>query len=191
MGSLKTEQDRIQRELAQARALITQYRQDYEIIQTAVDEALLMCQYGALAYEHAEPEVRRQLIQAAFDKLWVMGIEIVGCDLKPGYVTLLDDELVAELERQGSRPGEEDDRPSITHVHHRRATRPILHPVPVVVQHAVAEDEDEDGRRLPAERPTGRLPWEERDTKQLVGVSGSNVHTLVGATGFEPVTPRL
>ena len=76
MGSLKTEQDRIQRELAQARALITQYQQDYEII------------------------------QAVFDRLWVMGIEIVGCDLKPGYVTLLHDELVAELDWQGGRPGE-------------------------------------------------------------------------------------
>lgn len=28
-----------------------------------------------MAYQHAEPEVRRQLVQAAFDKLWVVGAE--------------------------------------------------------------------------------------------------------------------
>jgi hypothetical protein len=30
---------------------------------------------NAAAYEHAEPEVRRQLVQAAFDKLWIIGDE--------------------------------------------------------------------------------------------------------------------
>jgi hypothetical protein len=65
------------------------------------------CRSGALAYEHAEPEVKRQLIQAAFDKLWVVDAEIAGADLKPGYVTLLDDELVTELERAGQNQGTE------------------------------------------------------------------------------------
>lgn len=54
--------------------------------------------YNAEGYS-PEPEVKRQLIQAAFDKLWVIDAEIAGADLKPGYVTLLDEELVAELER--------------------------------------------------------------------------------------------
>jgi hypothetical protein len=43
--------------------MIGQYRADYQASETAVDHALPMCQYGALAYEHAEREVRRQLIQ--------------------------------------------------------------------------------------------------------------------------------
>jgi hypothetical protein len=51
-----------------------------------------MCRYGALAYERAEPAVRRQLVQAAFDKLWVVDTEIVGVDLKPGFATLLDED---------------------------------------------------------------------------------------------------
>jgi hypothetical protein len=41
------------------------------------------------AYERAEPEVRRQLIQAAFDKLWISDDEIAGCGLKPGFTTVL------------------------------------------------------------------------------------------------------
>jgi hypothetical protein len=46
-----------------------------------------------IAYEYAEPEVRRLLVQVAFDKLWVVGDKITGADLKAGYVTLLDDDL--------------------------------------------------------------------------------------------------
>ena len=181
---LKTEQTRVQRELAQARILIGQYEEDYQAIEAALDEALLMCRHGALAYEYAEPEVRRQLIQAAFDKLWVVGAEIAGCDLKPGYMALLDEDLVAELERQAGRPGEaEAGEPSPAHVHYRRASSPTRQPVPA--------DSARTIERITAERPAGRLPWEARDTKQLIGVSGANVTDLVGATGFEPVTPRL
>jgi hypothetical protein len=159
-------------------------QQDYQIIQAAIDEALLMCQYGVMAYEHADPEVRRQLLQAAFDKIWVMGVEIVGCDLKPGYVTLLDEELVTELEWQSRRSrGEEDERSAPTRMHYRRVTRPARRPAPVATMSKDIEDDDWHS----PERPGGRLPWEAKNTKQLVGVSSSNVDTLVGATGFEPV----
>lgn len=106
LDALKAEQERIQRELGQARSLIGQYQQDYQALEAALDHALLLCRSGALAYQHAEQEVRRQLIQAAFDKLWVVGTEIAGADLRPGYVTLLDGELVAELvirQRYGTR----------------------------------------------------------------------------------------
>ncbi len=184
IDTLKTEQSRVQRELAQARLLIGQYQEDYQAIEAALDEALLMCRYGSLAYEYAEPETRRQLIQAAFDKLWVVGAEIAGCDLKPGYMALLDEDLVAELERQAGRPVEaEADEPSSPHVRYRRAPSPTRQPVPT--------DSARTIERITAERPAGRLPWEAKDTKQLVGVSGANMSDLVGATGSEPVTPRL
>ena len=39
--------------------MIGQYQADYQATETVLDRALPMCQYGALAYEHAEPEVRR------------------------------------------------------------------------------------------------------------------------------------
>jgi hypothetical protein len=45
--------------------------------------------------------------------------------------------------------------------------------------------------RITAQRPVGRLPWEAKDTKQLVGVSGANVTDLVGDTGIEPVTSSV
>jgi hypothetical protein len=99
LDALKAQQARVQRELGQAKTLIGQYQQDYQALEAALDHALLLCRSGALSYEHAEAEVKRQLIQAAFDKLWVVGAEIAGADLKAEYVTLLDEELMAELER--------------------------------------------------------------------------------------------
>jgi hypothetical protein len=44
---------------------------------------------------------------------------------------------------------------------------------------------------LPAERPSGRLPWETKNPKTMLGVRGSNMDDLVGTAGFEPATPRL
>jgi site-specific DNA recombinase len=199
LDALKAEQIRIQRDLGQARTLIGQYQQDYQAIEAALDHALLMCRYGALAYEHAEPEVRRQLVQAAFDKLWVVDTEIVGVDLKPGFVTLLDDELVAELERASqTREGENQTAdatgseqagagPKSTTYYRRDSSFSV----------AVADLEltgiptAEEDLWLPVERPSGRLPWETKDPSVLAGVRGSNMTGLVGDTGIEPVTSSV
>jgi site-specific DNA recombinase len=191
--SLKAEQARVQRELGQAKTLIAQYQQDYEMLEAALDHALLLCRSGALAYEHAEPEVRRQLIQAAFDKLWVVEAEIAGANLKPGFVTLLDSELVAELER-AANGHETESVPEAANGLGEGATYyrqggsvsldiPNLEPTGIP-----AAEED---LWLPAERPTGRLPWETKNPKTLLGVRGSNMDDLVGTAGFEPATPRL
>jgi site-specific DNA recombinase len=193
LDALKAEQARVQRELGQAKALIGQYQQDYQALEAALDHALLLCRNGALAYEHAEREVKRQLIQVAFDKLWVVGAEIAGADLKPGYVTLLDDELVAELERAAQErrsetaPAAADGLDKGT-TYYRRASEFDNVAEDVTLRALLMPAED---LWLPAERPTGQLPWEAKDPTALCGVRGSNVDDLVGATGFEPVTPRL
>jgi|SRR5580658_9650656 hypothetical protein len=193
LDALKTEQERIQRELGQARSLIGQYQQDYHALEAALDHALLMCRYGALAYQHAEPEVRRQLVQAAFDKLWVVGAEIVGVDLKAGYVTLLDDELVAELERasgtgsmQSSTEAVDETNETVTY--YRQDGSFSLTVADLALTGIPTAEED---LWLSVERPSGRLPWEAKDPGVLAGVRGSNMDGVVGAAGFEPATPRL
>jgi site-specific DNA recombinase len=189
LEALKAEQGRIQRELGQARTLIGQYQQDYEAIEAALDHALLMCRYGALAYEHAEPEVRRQLVQAAFDKLWVVDTEIVGVDLKPGFVTLLDD----ELERQAGEKGIDRDLEPVSGKHegatyYRRDRSFGLTVADLEIRGIPTAEED---LWLPVERPSGRLPWEAKDPSVFAGVRGSNMTDLVGAGGFEPPASRL
>jgi site-specific DNA recombinase len=181
LDALKAEQGRVQRELGQAKALTSQYQQDYQALEAALDHALLLCRNGALAYEHAEPEVRRQLIQAAFDKLWVVGAEIAGADLKSGFVTLLDDELVAELERAAQErksqktPATADGLSKGT-TYYRRGGGVSLDVADLELTGIAIAEED---LWLPAERPSGRLPWETKNPTALCGVRGSNVDDLV------------
>ena len=191
IDALKAEQARVQRELGQAKTLIAQYQQDYEALEAALDHALLLCRSGALAYEHAEPEVRRQLIQAAFDKLWVVGTEITGADLKSGYVTLLDDELMAELE-SALRPERQPETMPAAAQGQNDGTTYFRTANP---SGSVAEDpvlaallRPLEDWWLPAERPRGRLPWEIKDPTALCGVRGSNMDDLVELRGFEPLT---
>ena len=203
--ALKAEQARVQRELGQAKQLIAQYQQDYQALEGALDHALLLCRNGALAYEHAEPEVKRQLIQAAFDKLWVVNAEIAGADLKSGFVTLLDEELAAELERAAAQGHDEsleerqpEDRTAVLDAADRldggatyyrqggyKAESLVLEAADLELTGTPVAEED---LWLPAERPTGRLPWEAKDPTTVCGVRGLNVEPLVELRGFEPLT---
>jgi len=92
----------------------------------------------------------------------VIGDEIVGCDLKPGYVTLLDEELVAELERQvQAREAESEtqtpEEPGQGQTYYRQAGSTSRLPGSPDIDRLV---EAEEYWCLPAERPSGRLPWE-------------------------------
>ena len=193
LDALKAEQARVQRELGQAKALIGQYQQDYQALEAALDHALLLCRNGALAYEQAEPEVKRQLIQAAFDKLWVVDTEIAGADLKSGFVTLLDEELTAELERaaqerRGETAPEVADGLGKGTTYYRRDRSLSLDVADLELTGIPAAEED---LWLSIERPSGRLPWEAKDPTAVCGVRGSNVHGLVELRGFEPLTPSM
>src|SRR5579875_2706832 len=193
LNALKAEQARVQRELGQAKALIGQYQQDYQALEAALDHALLLCRNGALAYEQAEPEVKRQLIQAAFDKLWVVDTEIAGADLKSGFVTLLDEELTAELERaaqerRGETAPEVADGLGKGTTYYRRDRSLSLDVADLELTGIPAAEED---LWLSIERPSGRLPGEAKDPTAVCGVRGSNVHGLVELRGFEPLTPSM
>jgi hypothetical protein len=138
-------------------------------------DTLLLCRNGALAYERAEPEVRRQLIQAAFDKLWVVGAEITGADLKSGFVTLLDDELVTELKRAAQeRRSETADGLAKGTTYYRRAGSVSLDVADLELSGIATAEED---LWLPAERPMGRLPPGKQRTPQRC--AGSEVRTLM------------
>jgi site-specific DNA recombinase len=201
IDALKAEQQRVQRELGQAKILIGQYQQDYQALEAALDHALLLCRNGALAYEHAEPEVRRQLIQAAFDKLWVVGAEIAGADLKSGFVTLLDEELAAELQHTETETAEgtEAHAPVVagggtdgTRYYRQDGSRTVENlvlNVPALELTGIPVAEED--LWLSRERPSGRLPWEAKDPKAVLGVRGLNVDCLVELRGFEPLTPCM
>jgi hypothetical protein len=120
----------------------------------------------------------------------VVGDEVVGSDLKPGFVALLDEELVATPGRKGAKSDEEgfsraDSKPNGGATYYRRMAE---------INEPYSDLEDDmpwEDHWLKQERPTGHLPWESKNPVSPAVRRGSNVNGLVGATGFEPVTARL
>jgi hypothetical protein len=106
---------------------------------------------------------------------------------------LLDEELTTELER-AAQERQEEASPAVVSssnegtTYYRQAGSLSLDAADLELRGVAIAEEDV---WLPAERPSGKLPWEAKDPTAACGVRGSNVHGLVGATGFEPVTPRL
>jgi hypothetical protein len=117
----------------------------------------------------------------------------VGVDLKPGFVTLLDDELVAELERASQAQDGENQTADATgseqagaasrSTYYRRDRNFSLTVADLALTGIATAEED---LWLPVERPSGRLPWEAKDPSVLAGVRGSNVTGVVGRQGLEP-----
>ncbi|MFD7445716.1 recombinase zinc beta ribbon domain-containing protein [Streptomyces sp. NPDC059909] len=111
---LKSEQERITRELAQAQQIIDQCSTEIEAVMKVVEEALLLCANAHRLYLSAPPDVRRQLNQAVFARLWIMDDQVQGADLTEGFAHLLAPDLARLTEAKDgedtkietpSRPG--------------------------------------------------------------------------------------
>ena len=123
----------------------------------------------------------------------MVGTEIVGVDLKAGYVTLLDDELVAELDRASrirstENSAESADEAKSGTTYYRRDGSFSLTVADLELTGMPMVEED---LWLSVERPSGRLPWEAKNPKQLVGVRGSNIDGVVEHIGLEPMTSSM
>jgi site-specific DNA recombinase len=173
---LKSEQERITRELAQAQQIIDQCSTEIEAVMKVVEEALLLCANAHRLYLSAPPDVRRQLNQAVFARLWIMDDQVQGADLTEGFAHLLASDLPAWLAepKDGedtkietrSRPGKGRGRSTGA----QRARLELVRPEDAI------------------QRPNGPLP---ADTKNP-GPNrdrGSNVTVLVSGGGLEPPRP--
>ncbi|MYV97579.1 hypothetical protein GT354_04680 [Streptomyces sp. SID3343] len=106
----KSEQERITRELAQAQQVIDQCSTEIEAVMKVVEEALLLCANAHRLYLGAPPDVRRQLNQAFFARLWIMDDQVQGADLTEGFAHLLASDLPAgpaepkDAKRRRSKP---------------------------------------------------------------------------------------
>ncbi len=90
VSELKREQERIQRELHGAQAILQRYEAESASIEEALDQALLLAKAGAAAYVRANSETKRQLLQAAFEKLWIFEQDITDGELSPALAAVLD-----------------------------------------------------------------------------------------------------
>ncbi|MGL5827851.1 MAG: recombinase family protein [Nocardioides sp.] len=196
---LKREQARIAGQRAVCESTLSKHDVTEDILRGKLDGCLDLLGSAQSQYlASAEyPQLRRDLNQGVFAKLFVDDDEIVGSDLTPAYQRLMTDDLATDLARERKR--EETGRvrtsdlyivPPVTEVTElaQRGQRQTNHDLPgKAVRDAV---DPRFGRFLRLERPRGALPWEKERTPAPEDRS-SNELLLVAGAGFEPATSGL
>ena len=187
MADFKTEQDRTASEVVAAERTIARLTVTLESIQRSLDEALSLLVDPYRLFVQAPEAVQMMLTQAIFEKLWIMDAEVVGSELTMAYHELLTTEArLAKEARNTARDVDEIGMSPQRRHYHRRVGN-------------LGEDESEQHdwsaaggvalvERLWIERPQGPLALELKNPALLFQGRGSNLHHLVGVTGFEPAT---
>jgi site-specific DNA recombinase len=176
LEQLKSEQERIARELAGAEQLIQTYSLRIETVLAAVEEALLLCSDAHRLYLSAPPDVRRQLNQAVFERFWIIDDKVHSADLTETFGQLLAPELD---DRLAAGDGNE--------LAVGAATERLLGQPKSQPDETRGAPPDGWRPRDFIQRPNGLLP-EETTNPDPCRDRGLNVHTLVELRGIEPLT---
>lgn len=186
LEDFKLEQDRVSGEIASAEKTIAKLTVTLDSIERSLDQALSVFIDPYKLFTEAPDGLKLLLVQAVFEKLWVMGREVVGSELTDTFHELLTAEAKLTLDAQ-ERAAETAadalglDREAPTFYRHRVA---------------LSGGEEDEGDlaslvgRLWVERPRGALPLDRKNPVPPVVEPGSNVQPLVGMAGFEPAAPR-
>jgi hypothetical protein len=94
---LKSEQDRIGRELAGAEQIIERYSAEVTAVMRVVDEVLLHCADAHQLYLSAPPQIKRQLNQAVFKRFWIVDNGVADAELAEPFTLFLADGFTANL----------------------------------------------------------------------------------------------
>ncbi len=180
---LKEEQQRIDRDLGKARALLHASEGEWQSIGAILDRLLSLCEDSHTLYTTAPALVQRQLNQAVFKRFWIIDKGIHGADLFPPLAQLLGDDL-ADLLSQETRnlikaqSATDEPGPPDLHVSTSEGP-PTAH---------------EDGRPLHGQTkapsgiyPNGATPYQLKRSEDQV----SNIATLVDLGGLEPPASSL
>jgi site-specific DNA recombinase len=162
----KAEQQRISRELTSAEAIIQRNMTSLGDIETGVDQALSLLVNPVGFYLVASDPVKRMLLEAMFERIWLIDDVAVGADLTRPYAELLGVE--ASLDARKALAGS-----SATHMTYER-------------QEAVGLSSTDPRSYLRVERPQGLLTVDRKNPRPNAMAVGSNLDQLVGLTGFEP-----
>ncbi|MFE5191817.1 recombinase family protein [Streptomyces sp. NPDC056628] len=139
---LKSEQERITRELAAAQEIIDRYSTEMDSVLSVVEGALLLCSNAYRLYFSAPPTVRRQLNQAVFARFLILDDQVQGADLTSGFAQLLASDLTAPPQN-----GPHGDERTGVDVRQPRAIKPVgRHRAPIRhPAHRRAEPRSEPG----------------------------------------------
>ena len=182
---LKSEQERVTRELAGAQQVIDRCTTEIDAVLKVVEETLLLCADAHRLYLSATPDVRRQLNQAVFTRFWIVDDQVHGADLTETFAHLLMPGHT-EDEDQNTTIEPENQLAADTNGPKPRRARPDRRSAPEAHPSATNPARPRDV----IQRPHGPLP-NETTNPGPVRDRGSNLHTLVELRGLEPLTPTL
>jgi site-specific DNA recombinase len=171
LDEFKLEQARLGHEAKAATSTIAQWTIEIDAMRRSLDEALSLLADPYRLYTEAPEGINLMLIQAVCEKVWVLDTGVVGVDLTQPFAELLTVEARLTL-ADGDTPSGTD-REGVTYYRRARGLAGLL------------KNLEEFWPRLSAERPHGHLPLEHQNAAST-GRQRSDVHLLVGVTGFEP-----
>jgi site-specific DNA recombinase len=168
IAEFKDEQQRHTRDLTAAEAIIQAHLTSLASIESGLDDLLQLTKDPVAFYDGAPDTIKRMLLQAVFEKIWLIDEQVVGTDLTLPFAEVLTVE--AQLDLRAALNG--TDEAVITYERRERLNW--------------RSPELELLRRY--ERPNGSLAIDTKRNLRRKKAEGSNFITLVGVTGFEPAT---
>ena len=199
---LKSEQTRITRELEQTETRLDAVDVAYDTVKTNLDHALTFVGDWTRAYRTAEGDIRRQLNQSIFEKIWIDDTGMITSRFTEPFRTLLGDDVrvparIRAEEKTGAEPDEIDRQweafsarweaerlqgqaHGLTGLRHRDVPpQQVLAAVGASIKNE-ADNGTGDGNWGGNNKPRHGEPRR-----------GLKYETLVGAEGLEPPTPSL
>jgi site-specific DNA recombinase len=179
LDEFKADQERIRREIAGAERAIAKLGVEVVSLTRSLDDALSLLDDPQGLYDQTPEGLKTLLVMTVFEKIWIMAGDVVGAELTEPFAELLTLEArMALVAAQAQNEPQTDEQPDAGETYGR--TR---HAVPASLRALEA-----DWSGLHVERPRGSLPVDSKNPRPRK-VAGSNLHHLVGLTGFEPATP--
>jgi hypothetical protein len=176
----QAEQAAVRHGITAARQIIASWNVELEDITQSLDEALRLLEDPQPVYETMPEGMKLLLMQAVFEKIWVVDRGVVGCELTDAVAELLTLEARLAVEEEQGHTGDKESaaRNRDTATYHRR--REAL----IALDHLNASWE-----RPVAERPHGALTVDDKYLG-LAERGVSNIEHLAGVRGFK-LNPEL
>ena len=176
LDEFKVEQETTRHGTQAATAIIATWTVELESITQALDDALLLVANPQALYEALPESLKPLLMQAIFEKVWILDTHVAGSELTEPFAELLtlDAQLAWKENHQPRNDRRTTRRTDENDTYYRlRASTPTL-------AHSLADAWD----RPYVERPHGPLPIDKKNSG-LHRVKSSDIGHLVGVRGFK------
>src|SRR5690242_10674315 len=168
LNDFKAEQEAIRQGIQAAEATIARWSVELESIREALDTVCALVESPQALYDALPEGLKVLLMQAIFEKLWVLDMSIVGSELTETFADLLclDARLALVEQRQQTRDGTADANKDASYYRTRESVSMLL------------RGWSSSWDRPYVERPQGPLPVDKQSPGQRKA-QGSNMQHLV------------